>query len=318
METQNYFDFDRLLQYAAQMVAWDNDVNRVAIGTTIAALAYKRPILWLERELAEMLLRTELLQDLTTGDINWKWPAFRIVLPRGPLAIERPGGTRYLTHFDVCQLHRDGNTVIKFDKELAMEMDQLASRITKGPNRRVLELTDFTYKFDDGIVITSALDRPETNLADQTVYGLAKPWGDIKIREYSAVQGDLDTPFTSDQADKELLARLEHLVINVLLFLSLRPLEYQPEVLRHAKMEGRHLIPGLLRAKFVGDSQIRARTPEEGVYVPHVPTGRHTSAHWVAGHWKRQIYGPKASLRKLIWIMPYQTHDFVEPEIQKV
>jgi hypothetical protein len=81
LEPTNYLELDRLLQFSSHVMAFDDDVSRCAIGTTVASLCYNRPVLWLEKELADMLLRTRLLDDLSTGDIKWKWPAFKIMLP---------------------------------------------------------------------------------------------------------------------------------------------------------------------------------------------------------------------------------------------
>jgi hypothetical protein len=101
--------------------------------------------------------------------------------------------------------------------------------------------------------------------------------------------------------------------LNVLLFLSATPLEYAPvRILRKPRLKGSHLTPGLLAARFVGQSQLR---PERGpAKTVSAPTGRTVVGHWVCGAWRRVAYGPKASLRRLQWIEPYRTHD---PEKEK-
>src|SRR5271166_5176082 len=89
---------------------------------------------------------------------------------------------------------------------------------------------------------------------------------------------------------------------------SMERLQYEPAAIRKAKMEGKHMITGLFPAKFVGQQQIRAT--KKPTHVASLPTGKHTAAHWAAGHWKRQPYGPGRTERKLIWILSYPTGEY--------
>jgi len=315
LEPLNVYDLDRLMQFAAEgLTAYTgNDVNGCAIGTCVASLAYKRPVLWLEKELAEMLLRTRLLDDLSTGDIKWKWPAFRIMLPIGPLSIDREDGIRSLAYFDICKIarHPVGDELAHCEPKIAKEIDALASKLTGYENKHTLEGTDFGFGKDHGVCICSGLDRSEVEGSDQTLYASTKPWGDIKVSNYSAHTEDLNTPFLSDDLDRGLLHRLEHLVLNILIFMSSTPLLYDTEIIRRMSMEGKHMVPGLLRARFVGQTALK---PIRVAHPDAVPgsSGRHHAAHWVCGHWKRQKFGPGLTQEKIIWIQPYQTSDFEE------
>lgn len=303
LEYQNLASFDRCISFSLNPNALD-DVIRCTIANTFASLEYNQPTLFLERELGEMLLRTPILADITTGDINWRWPAFRIVLPKGLVSINRPDGIRDLTHFDVCHIGPANNIVVPI--EIAREVEQFVRKLLPWAKTEDISRFEFKYK-DPGLCISSALDRAERADMGQTVYGMVKPWGDIRLGDYQVIHGDLSTPFAQDDADRGLLNRLEHVVINVLLFLSATPLEYAPEtVLRKARTEGSHIIPGLVNARFVGQSQVRPLRVEGK--APPVPSGRHLPGHWVAGAWKRVVYGPNRSLRRLQWIQPYRTH----------
>ena len=312
LDFQNLATFDRILSFAMDPEGMD-DVIRCTLATTFAALEYNRPTLFLERELGEALLRTPILADITTGDINWRWPAFRIMLPKGLVSIERKDGTRTLTHFDVC--HIGPGSPIRVPPDIAREAERFITDAL--PYREIQDITRFEFKYKDpGLCLSSALDRPEFTDLGQTVYGLVKPWGTLRLGDYQALHGDLSTPFPQDNADRGLLNRLEHISINVLLFLSATPLEYAPEtILRKARTEGSRLIPGLVNARFVGESQVRP-IRIEGRPEP-VPTGKHLPGHWVCGAWKRVAYGPKASLRRLQWIMPYRTHGPEETALQE-
>jgi hypothetical protein len=308
LDFQNLVAFDRCLAFAVNPELTD-DVVRCAIANTLAALEYNRPTLYLEKELGEALLRTSILADMSSGDIHWRWPAFKIVLPKGLISIEREGSPRSLTHFDVCHIGPEPN--IRVDPEIAREIEKFIARLSGGSAE---DITRFNFLFKKpGLCISTALDRPDHAAFGQTAYGVVKPWGDIRLGDYRAVSGSLATAFPSDDVDQGLLNRLEHLVLNVLLFLSATPLEYTPEhILRKPRTEGSRLIPGLLAARFVGQCQLRP-IREEAKTVS-APTGRQVAGHWVCGAWRRVAYGPKATLRRLQWIQPYRTHDPEERE----
>lgn len=312
LDFTNLAAFDRAVSFSLNPTKAD-DVIRCTLANTFASIKYDRPTLYLERELGEMLLRTPVLANITTGDIQWRWPALRIVLPKGLISIERKDGPHSLTHFDVC--HIGPGYPIRIAPEIAREIEKFVAKLLPGTPIADVSRYDFLYKAP-GICLSAALDRPEEDFLGQTVYGMVKPWGEIRLADYRAVSGDLFTPFAQDEVDRGLLNRLEHVVLNVLLFLSATPLEYQPEqILRKVRMEGSHLIPGLFAARFVGQSQVRPIWVEKK--SESVPTGRHTAGHWVAGAWRRVVYGPKGSLRRLQWIQPYRTHDPEEEVLQE-
>jgi hypothetical protein len=306
LEIENYFSFDRCLQFKHfQLIARD-EVSMVAIANSFAAMHYGKPTLFLERELGEKLLRTDLLADMQTGDIRWRWPAFKVVLPLGLISVERDGQVYSLTHFDICRV--DPEKGIKAPLEIAQEIDRFL-RITKSDLALLGSAEKFEYRHQtSGIAISTALDQPDNPRLSQTLYAVVKSWGDIRIADYQAEGGELGSPLRQDDKDRSLLDRLAHLVVNVLLFLSAAPLEYEPEkVIRPARQEGKHRTPGLIEARFVGQVMIRPVRPSPGPKSPDSPPGRHLASHWVSGHWKRQVHGVGRSERKLIWIMPYRT-----------
>src|ERR1700746_287050 len=126
MDFQNLCSFDRCLHFALEPETTD-DVMRCSLANTFAALEYDRPTLYLERELGEALLRTEILADISSGDINWRWPAFRIMLPKELISIKREGGLRSLTHFDVC--HIGPEKPIRVPREIAREIEKFILRL---------------------------------------------------------------------------------------------------------------------------------------------------------------------------------------------
>jgi hypothetical protein len=247
------------------------------------------------------------LADIDTDDVKWRWPAFKVVLPKGLLSIDRPPqGVLYLTHFDVC--HVKPGEPIRFPEPFADEIDKFHSFMSGKENQGLMRKGKFMYKPDEqGIGISSALNEPENTLVHQTIYGAALPWGAIKLQYCAGITGDLNSPMQQDDADKHLLKRLEHLVFNVLLFMSAEPVEYAPEkIVRHERFH--ELQPALLEARFVGRSQYHFRSTPAGPRAE--PTGRTLAPHWVCGAWRRVPYGPlnvSPRPRKLTWIKPYAT-----------
>jgi hypothetical protein len=145
------------------------------------------------------------------------------------------------------------------------------------------------------------------------LYSANSPLDDITIKKLTTIvttgENELQTPLKNNADDNDLIARMTYLAINILLFLSAYPLEYEVnhrEVIRKPKSEGDRFISGLYNARFVGQSQLRPNRDSHPIHGEL--TGRHLVQHWRAGHWKRVPCGPKHSERKLAWIGTYQTH----------
>lgn len=326
LEFDTFLAFDRCALYASGAENAHDEVWRICLGNTLAALNYGRPTLFLERELGEALMRTALLPGLATSDIRWRWPAFRIVLPLGLITIEREDGPRSLTHVDLSQI--DPGCDIFCPPVIAREIDLFVWRhretlreLPRRPEALRLSTSHFGYR-EHGMIVSTATDRPEHGQAInglpsvQTLYASVKPFGEtIDIGNYQAVEGDLQTPFPQDASDRDLLSRLEHLVLNVLLFLSSNPQLYQPnwvDVVRKARQSD--IKPELVRARFVGDMQFRPLILKQ--HQPSTPTGRHLAAHWRSGHWRRVAFGKGKADERIQWIKPYQTHPYQETSKQ--
>jgi hypothetical protein len=309
---ENWIGFDRLCTYAAGAAPRSDEPWMICLSNTVASLAYNRPTLFLERELGEALLRTDVLENLTTGDIHWRWPAFRIYLPARLVTIHRQGDpeSRWATYFDLTTVSPEGHGCLL---PIAREIDQfVADNVTQssGRNLGLLQRARFQYK-EAGMAIGTALNKSDHPDIVQTIYAQLKPWGSISVTKYLQIADDLKGGYSQDEADRRFLGKLQHLVLNVLLFLSSQPDDIEPpEVLRPGNFSPKKMQGELIKARFVG--QARARMVGEPPKPrPIQPTGRHLPAHWVSGHWRRVVYGPARSGRRLQWIQPYQTTEDV-------
>lgn len=210
----------------------------------------------------------------------------------------------------MCRI--EPGSIIHCPSPIAQELDLLASKVGHGSaNQHRLARLECRFT-KSGCIVSAGLNQSVVtgNWVGQTVYARIMHWDNLRITN-SCVSAEDDT-------ESALLARLERLTLNILFFLSATPFEYEPEIVRKPQVAGQHTIPGLFRAVFVGQSQIRAiqkhRTAPPEIASASTETStsaaasaRHVAAHWRAGAWRRVAYGPRHSLRQLRWIQPYRT-----------
>ena len=267
-----------------------DDVVQSQLLNIFQALHCDRPTLFLERELGEILVKTEIPGFIETSDIHFPFPSLRIMLPKGILGIEPQN--RWAMYLDIGHLPADTDAACPW--EIAKELDAY------GRGKRLLSRMSFTYP-EHALSICAQLDH---GIASS--YAVTKPLRGT-LETFKAIAGQLRTDYPNDAHDDRLLADMQKLALNILLILSSMPLEYLPLVIeRKERKEGKRVIPALARAKFVGDHLLRAK--REGHVHGEIPqSGRKIPAHWVTGHWKNQPHGKGRSLRRLIYILPYRT-----------
>jgi hypothetical protein len=100
------------------------------------------------------------------------------------------------------------------------------------------------------------LDSPEggtgyaanAQLGDNTFLTLIQQVGEDRIK----------SPIESDATDDDFMNKALKLALNILLYLSSEPMQYDPDiVLRKSQKIGNRLITGLYPARFVGREQCR-------------------------------------------------------------
>ena len=276
-------------------------VIRLMYMSSVLALKEQRPVYFLERELGEPLMRTQLPGDLVTDDIHWRWSHVRIMLPKGLITVERPGQPkRDAMYLDIAKakagaLERLPNVYMKELGQFALAHGRLRQEDIPTP------------VFDkDGLMVATQLSG-DINQDPGLNYGIVRPFEGRKIKDIK-VGEHFDTGALCDEEDDHLMDRMEHLAVQILLFMGSIPLEYDPEkseLIRKLRTVNDRVIPSLWSAKFVGRSQYRPS--QKPHYHVANPSGKKLPQHWRAGHWKRQHYGLKHGESKLIWIEPYQT-----------
>jgi hypothetical protein len=276
--------------------ASDEEMRR-SIADTISILHWFNSgerTLFLEKELAQLLAATDLPANICLSDIRARFPAVEIRIPRGTLVDEK--GLELAGLFISHPQFRDfDNFPIPrwIDSELADFFDKLTAALRKNPESK-------RQGFLKWFCIT-AYRSDDENTCQPSGYGIP-------------INGTFEEFCLAVNEDehKSFYARVLHLCLNIWLFLSARPLEYeQGKIVRKLKSEGKRVIPELRKAVFVGQMGYRPRSKTMDRVREEIHGGRKLSPHLRAGHWKHQRCGHAGLERKLIWIMPYRTG---EPE----
>lgn len=265
------------------------------------ALCEGRPMFFLERELGEALLRTQLPLDLSTDDIHWRRRCMRIMLPRDLITLERAGVKRSAMYLDIGKAIK--GEWLQLTDSIENEARAFSVFRREGSSKRI-SVPLFSR---DGMVVGTQL-APDAEGMPGENYATIRPFEGLKLNDIK-VGGHFETGSVYDQNDDALLNVMDHLAINILLFMGSVPLEYDPSAneapIRKMEVLRDGVRPGLWPAQFVGRSLYR---PSKTTTLHATrQTGRHLAQHWAAGHWKRQPHGPRWAERKLIWIEPYQT-----------
>jgi hypothetical protein len=290
---------------ALGLFGYADDVHHAASGCMFSALHCNRPILYLERELGEGLMRTKLLRDMATGDLRWRWPSMRIMLPHGLLTIEREAQVYSAQYLDIALVPAQG---IKIPDAYAEEIEAVAKRNPEDFSSDRRPATKLSVCMgEDFLIVTTSITHTQFGLGP-TLYAYTAPWTNKTLGKLTGYRGNMTTALECDQDDDAFLDRVKQLALNCLLFLSATKLVYTSEVLRRAKHEGKHLKPELARAVFVGTSQLKAERALVMRKAVLSHSGQHYASHWVAGHWRRRhATDGWENESNLVWIKPYQT-----------
>jgi hypothetical protein len=264
--------------------------------------------LFVERDLGEALLRTDLPAQFVPEDIHWRRQAFRLFLPEGLFRVESDYGVVEPTCATVVRSVKGQG--IPLHRSIFDDLNELRVRSSFDPEPGPPLITSY----DDRLTI--ALQMRATTSAKQAVNYYTYRILDERTLTALAQQdvtSNEEGPNAWSLSEKSFFKDITQFTFNALLYMGSIPQEYEAEkVLRPFRDKGR-FKPELRQARFLGQEAYR---PAHRPGIPHEPchTGRRLPGHWRAGHWKRQAYGPGHAQRKLIWVQPYRTlgHDEIE------
>ncbi len=237
------------------------------------------PTYFLAPDIGEALLDTEPPADQPVEEIRWPYPAFRLILPK-----------EWLTLYGI---------------QLAAVDIALLTPGPLHPHRAIQEE-----------IRRNTVSHPRIFGEDDTVDApaLACSFSYLTARQRSFITpwkgtvGEMLSAFRRGDADGDLADEVIHLtrlVTNILMILSMVPDEVSDE--RQERPEKRDRKGGVVRdalwvPHFIGRPAYRA--PKQGEAVPN---GNRFFNQIRKGHWKRQPYGPRHSLRRSQWIHFYRT-----------
>jgi hypothetical protein len=299
-EVYNYFLADFLISFTMEEFLTGNEVLNTSYVGLMRRLECGMPTYFLERELGEALMRTKLPDDYQVSDIKWKFPSIRVYLPKGLLSITRKQ-SNYMPYLDIVKIEKEQLYDLPWSirKELAFKLGVQPPYGAKNKytGMGVSGPLDLEGEFG-GVSYAASTGLEDTNIK--------------KVFDVYAKHA-LQTESPSDDTDQVLIDQILMLGFNILLFLSAYPLEIdadpntkaaKEEIIRPIHSEGDTLVPGLFKAKFIGQSQLRWKDKQQFEHPTH-HLGRSLIPHWRAGHWKRIPYGPKGALRRLGFIETY-------------
>jgi hypothetical protein len=277
--------------------SWEATHN--AFMVTNAWVALGMASLFVERELAQALLRTDLPEGFAPEDLKWRRRAFRLYLPHDLFRVEGNDGIVRPTCATVVRISKGER--ITFDPGIVRDIQAMYRRV----GRPLTDDPRFLLSEEDRVVITLQM-RLEPPLQGASDYYANC---DLEGKTLAQLAQQKDVPPEEEpnwtQSENDFMLNIKRFVFNAILLMGAMPEEYEPEkILRPLREKGRWK-PELKEARFLGQERYRptARPAGQG----YEPTGRKLPGHWKAGHWKRQTYGPQSSLRKLLWIQPYRT-----------
>jgi hypothetical protein len=294
-------------QTGERLSSEDRDAVFATFYSLMIWIAQGKISAFVERELAEALLRTELPSDFVPEDICWKWNAFRLFLPTGLFRVESEYGPIEPT----CV------TAVRHFKERPMPMDVGLKADVRAYLKRRGALTPFEGIFDarsaENSLMLCMQMRPRPEFMGAADFYIAAVLDDRTLSEIAKDNQAYSPPREWAMAEEEFLRQIKRFVFNALLFTGQMPLEYQPgEVIRPFREKGGRIRSEIRKARFLGKElyrpQIRTDAGQD-----HEPTGRKLPGQWRAGHWRKQAFGPGRAQRRLQWIQPYRTHGTETP-----
>lgn len=309
----NFVEWSTLV--ALPFSKYRDEIMNAAFCNSAGGLYQGRPTLFMERELGHALLRTELPQDMVASDFKWRWPAFRVYLPKDLIVLDKNERHNSMMYIDIGLLEEGEGREIPHD--YAVELDHFAQLVNKGRDLSYMSFQKFSFHYPDRAIVVSGMLNCIDGLdpQDLTTYAMVKPFSHYTVKDLRGMTDKLKSAWDCDLQDDNVNLLMEHIALQTLLFLSAYPIEYAPnKVLRKPSTHGERHISGLYAAKFVGSSQIRPDHAGHHLAKMITPSEFHQMEHWRCGHWKRQPFGPKMGQRRLIWVNPYKAGRSEEEE----
>lgn len=259
---------------------------------------YNKPTIFVNHNLGEALMHTDLPTDMETSDINWPWPAMRLMLPHGLCTSKY--GVQWL---DIAKIETGEKLEFPFAAEFVAGLQQKYPEANDDWPTTIVNTNTAAFC---GLGVTDYKHGPEYSFDDITWTG---GWEDRSLQEMvKADSSRLVEEKCRQVYDPLLLERSRVLALNVLLLLNHYPFHEQIEVIRsteRAVSPSKIAKPELLKARFLSELVV-VRMPKSGPEKGD-PTGITKAAHWVRGHWHTVRYGTNWSQRRLQWFFPYKT-----------
>ena len=291
-----------LLEYEHRTFDSPRETEGNALLRIIAAVArrWKMPAYWIKDSLAEALWRSKAPNGLRFEDISMPFPAWTLHVPKGLLV--DPDGEE-ITFVSCGRIPSEVPRIPGLKSVSNVKAPMFVGVAGNGAHDG--SVWHWYYPMDLAV---------STVIPEGTLEGLA---GDL---DHSRLpRGQLEP------SQNAFLNQLKNFTIIVNLVLSNSGFVEQyvgafddPMLMqldRPAKNKGGRLREALYRPRVIGEKYLlKTRAHRIGMPSPTAATSRETKMpHWVCGHVRMQPYGPQGTLRKPVWIEPYQTGGATDP-----
>ena len=273
-----------------------NNIKHFYLAQQGAWINCSSPIYYLAPDIGEALMDTDLPPELTLTDMLWPYPALRVFLPHGLLTY---GGCP-VPFLDLAKWPTAGTYTAS--EPLLDDLDRVYREMGYNPPNELPRIT---------------IDNPVITISWNEAYSMDKVSSlpnfmtvTLKAEKISSIL----LGFKEDQVTPEA-ERMFNIAMNIILLLGWEPEEISKEtLLRKAQTspKGEVTRTALWSPRFIGRPVFGAARKSSGI-----SNGRQTFEQVRKAHWKRQVYGPGRTERKLIRVQLYRTKSREERGLTK-
>jgi hypothetical protein len=262
-----------------------DEVMQDAFAATGRLLHQAVPTYFVDKSILQAILETDPPEDTALDSLEWPMEALLFVLPKGTLVSLEDGDCPYL----VMARHKGGQEMSLPAAEVgSIWFEQDCFTFTTSPIGK-FEMPVFATSTNstDSPLIRDVVKKDFPGL----LFGKEDAWG---------VRSKINLP----ENDRSFLRTMMDLSFRLLMLMLARPdMVSAGRALPQAEKLKKKGAKEVWTPNFIGRGYVPRQEPKESIGgdsgTKHGPR-----THWRRGHYRSQPYGPKMSLRKLIWMEP--------------
>lgn len=285
----NYPNFGKFFVPSAYQNAWlttlgamDNQTVTSGYSVFAKLVPYQVPVYYVAESLCEALSMTAPAEGMMLSDVKFPMPALVFMIP-----------TAFSHKFFGRQVNYIAAATFRAGEELPSPGTILAGKMQSvGVAGEQMILYYEAVEPDTGLISNYNSNTPTNRLVSDVYHDDIRYNGELVSDEQTF----------DPKADGEFSNRVFSFVIKLLSVMAVRPTYTETgECLRAAKMKHGRERDALWAPNYVGRAY-KTQRADKGAGAG----GTHASPrlHWRRGHMRKQLYGEKRALSKIIWLEP--------------